>query len=93
MPYYITVLTLDFSGSGLSEGVRLTSVFGLHMVDIIFAPSLAPNNTYRVTFHSQGYVSLGHFEKDDLKTVVNHLRNSGKTSRIGLWGRYSLPVS
>lgn len=33
------------------------------------------------------YVSLGFFEKDDLECVIKHLRESGETSTIALWGR------
>ncbi|KAJ8600519.1 hypothetical protein CTAYLR_009207 [Chrysophaeum taylorii] len=33
------------------------------------------------------YVSLGWFEKDDLRIVVDHLRGSGTTSSIAVWGR------
>lgn len=33
------------------------------------------------------YVSLGHFEKEDLETVLRHLRGDGKVTTIGLWGR------
>ena len=33
------------------------------------------------------YVSLGYFEKDDLDCVIEHLRNTGRTSTIALWGR------
>lgn len=33
------------------------------------------------------YISLGWFERDDLACVVAHLRASGRTSCIGLWGR------
>lgn len=54
LPSNITVFTLDFSGSGLSDG---------------------------------DYVSLGWHEKDDLKTVITHLRSNKQISRIGLWGR------
>jgi len=37
---------------------------------------------------SQGeYISLGHYEQEDLATVVNYLRSTNKVSRIGLWGR------
>eukprot|EP01132_Coremiostelium_polycephalum_P002536 gene2536-3139_t len=54
LPMNITVLTLDFSGSGLSGGQ---------------------------------YVSLGYYEKDDIKSVVKHLRETDKISTIGLWGR------
>eukprot|EP01112_Ceratiomyxa_fruticulosa_P017304 TRINITY_DN5367_c0_g1_i3.p2 TRINITY_DN5367_c0_g1~~TRINITY_DN5367_c0_g1_i3.p2 ORF type:complete len:339 (-),score=39.71 TRINITY_DN5367_c0_g1_i3:41-1057(-) len=54
LPHDMTVMALDFSGSGLSEGE---------------------------------YVSLGFFEKDDVSTVVAHLRSTGRVSTIGLWGR------
>jgi len=38
--------------------------------------------------HSGGeWVSLGHFEKDDLRTVTDHLRSTGGVATIGLWGR------
>lgn len=33
------------------------------------------------------YVSLGFFEKDDLKCVIEHLRGTEKVSTIALWGR------
>jgi alpha/beta superfamily hydrolase len=33
------------------------------------------------------FVSLGFFEREDLKAVVAHLRASGRVSTIGLWGR------
>jgi pimeloyl-ACP methyl ester carboxylesterase len=33
------------------------------------------------------YISLGWWEREDLKIVVDYLRKSGKTSTIGLWGR------
>lgn len=33
------------------------------------------------------YISLGWFERDDVQTVVDFLRNSETTSTIGLWGR------
>ena len=32
------------------------------------------------------YISLGYFEKDDVATVVAHLRQSNRISTIGLWG-------
>ncbi|WOL05451.1 hypothetical protein Cni_G14180 [Canna indica] len=54
LPSNITVFTLDFSGSGLSEGEHVT---------------------------------LGWYEKDDLKAVVDYLRADGNVSCIGLWGR------
>mmetsp|Transcript_45537 Transcript_45537/g.108275 ORF Transcript_45537/g.108275 Transcript_45537/m.108275 type:complete len:397 (+) Transcript_45537:95-1285(+) len=33
------------------------------------------------------YLSLGYYEKDDLAAVVHYLRQSSRTSCIGLWGR------
>jgi hypothetical protein len=33
------------------------------------------------------YVSLGYYEKDDIKVVVDFLRKSDTVSTIGLWGR------
>lgn len=33
------------------------------------------------------FVSLGFFEREDLQTVVHHLRASGDVSTIALWGR------
>ena len=33
------------------------------------------------------YVSLGFYEKDDLQCVIEHLRETGRTSTIALWGR------
>ena len=33
------------------------------------------------------YVSLGYYEKDDLRVVVDHLRGSGTVSTIAVWGR------
>jgi fermentation-respiration switch protein FrsA (DUF1100 family) len=33
------------------------------------------------------YISLGYYEKEDVKTIINYLRYSNKVSTIGLWGR------
>jgi len=33
------------------------------------------------------YVTLGYFEKEDLKVVIDHLRESGSVSTVALWGR------
>ena len=33
------------------------------------------------------YISLGYFERDDLGCVVKHLRESGMTSKLAIWGR------
>jgi len=33
------------------------------------------------------YGSIGHFEQDDLETVISHLKQSQKVTKIALWGR------
>jgi len=33
------------------------------------------------------YISLGYYEQDDVKCVMEYLRKSKRTSTIGLWGR------
>eukprot|EP00435_Cladocopium_sp_Y103_P045420 s923_g13.t1 len=33
------------------------------------------------------YISLGWFERDDLATCIEHLRSTGRVTRIALWGR------
>lgn len=33
------------------------------------------------------YISLGWYEREDVKTVTEHLRSLGTVSTIGLWGR------
>jgi cephalosporin-C deacetylase-like acetyl esterase len=55
---------------------------------------LLPLNIPVVAFDFSGsglsegeFVSLGYYEKDDLDCVVKHLRESGRVTRIGLWGR------
>ena len=50
----ISLVTLDMSGSGMSQG---------------------------------SYVSLGHFEKDDVSAVCNYLRDNGFATALGIWGR------
>eukprot|EP00344_Euplotes_crassus_P002808 CAMPEP_0197004600 /NCGR_PEP_ID=MMETSP1380-20130617/23854_1 /TAXON_ID=5936 /ORGANISM="Euplotes crassus, Strain CT5" /LENGTH=387 /DNA_ID=CAMNT_0042423445 /DNA_START=27 /DNA_END=1191 /DNA_ORIENTATION=+ len=54
LPEDITVFTLDFSGSGKSDGE---------------------------------YISLGWYERDDVATAVEYLRDLGTVATIGLWGR------
>jgi len=56
--------------------------------------SILPSNISLFCFDFSGsglsdgtYLSLGHFERDDLETVITHLRASGGVSCIGLWGR------
>jgi hypothetical protein len=57
-------------------------------------PVLLPSNINVFTFDfcgcglSEGdFVSLGWFEKEDLKTVIEFIRNEGKASCVGLWGK------
>jgi alpha/beta superfamily hydrolase len=33
------------------------------------------------------WVTLGHKEQDDLQTVIDYLKSTGRVSLIGLWGR------
>eukprot|EP01103_Thecamoeba_quadrilineata_P018731 TRINITY_DN7314_c0_g1_i1.p1 TRINITY_DN7314_c0_g1~~TRINITY_DN7314_c0_g1_i1.p1 ORF type:complete len:576 (-),score=105.31 TRINITY_DN7314_c0_g1_i1:155-1882(-) len=33
------------------------------------------------------YLSLGYYEKEDVTTIVDFLRNTERVSRIGIWGR------
>lgn len=39
------------------------------------------------------YISLGFYEKDDIASIVNFLRNVTKIRKIGLWGRSMGAVS
>nr|XP_043623769.1 uncharacterized protein LOC122595468 [Erigeron canadensis] len=55
---------------------------------------LLPSNitVFTLDFSGSGlsggeHVSLGWYEKDDLKSVVDYLRSDGNVSLIGLWGR------
>ena len=57
-------------------------------------PVLLPMNVTVFCFDFSGcgksegeYISLGYYEKEDLKVVIEHLRKSKKVSTIGLWGR------
>jgi len=61
---------------------------------LINLPSLLLQNIQLIAFDFSGcgmsegdWVSLGHYEKDDLARIVDILRSSGKVSTIGLWGR------
>ncbi|KAM9971775.1 hypothetical protein ACTFIW_011758 [Dictyostelium discoideum] len=56
--------------------------------------TLLPMNITVLVFDFSGsglsggqYVSLGYFEKEDVGVIVKHLRDTGKISTIGLWGR------
>jgi fermentation-respiration switch protein FrsA (DUF1100 family) len=33
------------------------------------------------------YISLGHYEKDDLEAIIEFIRGLGSVSAVGLWGR------
>lgn len=61
---------------------------------------LLPSNisVFALDFSGSGlsegeHVSLGWYEKDDLRAVVNHLRTDANISCIGLWGRSMGAVS
>jgi pimeloyl-ACP methyl ester carboxylesterase len=64
------------------------------MDSLAAVPVLLPINVTVFCFDFSGsgksegeYISLGWFERDDVAVVVDHLRSSGRTSYIGLWGR------
>ncbi|KAK2984271.1 hypothetical protein RJ640_010230, partial [Escallonia rubra] len=81
LPSNITVFTLDFSGSGLSDGNYVS--LGWH--EVYFPPALL---FLQVTVS----VKFANFfpsecQKDDLKVVVSYLRSNEQISCIGLWGR------
>jgi len=47
----------------------------------VFAPDLSGSGL------SEGeYVSLGHYEREDVEAVIAHLRGTGEVSTVGLWG-------
>uniref|UniRef100_A0A6U2XCH7 Serine aminopeptidase S33 domain-containing protein n=1 Tax=Paramoeba aestuarina TaxID=180227 RepID=A0A6U2XCH7_9EUKA len=57
-------------------------------------PLVLPYDITLFTFDFSGcgmsegeYISLGHFEKDDVVAVIDYLRKSESVSRIALWGR------
>ncbi|XP_026193674.1 uncharacterized protein LOC34622360 [Cyclospora cayetanensis] len=57
-------------------------------------PVLLPQNITVFAFDFSGsgrsdgpYISLGWWERDDLDTVIEHLRSLGTVSSVGLWGR------
>ena len=59
-----------------------------------YAPVLLPLGFDLFTFDFSGcgnsdgqWVTLGWKEKDDLKAVLKHLKELGKTSKVALWGR------
>lgn len=67
---------------------------GSRLESLSLLRSLLPANITVFTFDFSGcgisegdYISLGWNEQDDLRTVVNYLRETEKVSFIGLWGR------
>lgn len=71
LPFGASVFTFDFSGDGFA------------CVCFCFLPSVLPGSG-----QSEGdYVSLGVFEKEDVRAVVAHLRADPSVSTVGLWGR------
>ena len=57
-------------------------------------PSILPQNitVFALDFAGSGksegeYISLGWYERDDLQSAIFYLRNTDRTSTIGLWGR------
>ncbi|OEH78213.1 hypothetical protein cyc_06121 [Cyclospora cayetanensis] len=70
---------------------KLPCVIYLHVSAL---PVLLPQNITVFAFDFSGsgrsdgpYISLGWWERDDLDTVIEHLRSLGTVSSVGLWGR------
>ena len=90
LPQMVTVFTLDFtvSSPGTSLGHLPTRASGQipHTVDPASLKGIS--QWLQGSGLSEGdWVTLGAHEADDLACVVKHLRDSGTTSTIGLWGR------
>ena len=75
------VIYMHGNSSARLEGIpQLTTVLSLGATLLSF--------DFSGSGQSEGdYVSLGAFEKDDLKAVIEFLREEGQTSGIALWGR------
>lgn len=75
------VIYMHGNSSARLEGIpQLTTVLSLGATLLSF--------DFCGSGQSEGdYVSLGAFEKDDLKAVIEFLREEGQTSSIALWGR------
>merc|ERR1711871_982934 len=75
------VIYMHGNSSARLEGIpQLTTVLSLGATLLSF--------DFSGSGQSDGeYVSLGAFEKDDLKAVIEYLREEGQTSSIALWGR------
>ncbi|OWM78516.1 hypothetical protein CDL15_Pgr016240 [Punica granatum] len=78
----------------MSSSAVITCPLGCRVDASETAIVLLPSNitVFAVDFSGSGlsegeYVSLGWFEKDDLKAAVEYLRADGNVSLIGLWGR------
>jgi pimeloyl-ACP methyl ester carboxylesterase len=80
LPCEVSVLALDFAGSGLSEGEYPNDPRIPH------PSSLIPLLLF-IFLIILGYVSLGYWEQYDVATVVQYLREANRCSTIGLWGR------
>lgn len=74
LPLGISVLSFDFTGSGLSGGQPKGVSDAWGTGSMFF-------------FRAGEYVSLGWHERDDLRHIVAHLRSLDRVSTIGLWGR------
>jgi hypothetical protein len=83
----------DDLSSSLNEVVSIVSSgnCGCRLSAIETLKCLLPLNITVVAFDFSGsglsegeYVSLGYYEKDDLATVVQHLREGGLVTRIGI---------
>ena len=75
------VIYMHGNSSARLEGIpQLTTVLSLGATLLSF--------DFSGSGQSEGdYVSLGAYEKDDLKAVIEFLREEGQTSSIALWGR------
>lgn len=70
----------------------------LDALDIL--ESLLPLNISVISFDFSGsgqsegeWVSMGYYEKDDIRTVIDYIHKYLKTSHIGIWGRSMGAVS
>lgn len=88
LPSNITVFTLDFSGSGLSDGDYVS--LGWHEVCawstwVHWLSKFDEWSCFLMVFLY--IILLNPWQKDDLKIVVSYLRGEKRISRVGLWGR------
>ncbi|KVH93609.1 hypothetical protein Ccrd_004340 [Cynara cardunculus var. scolymus] len=83
-----------FQRKDLEESLCLVSYTAMETDASEAAIILLPSNitVFTLDFSGSGlsggeHVSLGWYERDDLRSVVNYLRADGNVSLIGLWGR------